>query len=56
MVSVCNIMVFNLGSAKVSSLVIFEIYLSYDKDLWFAATEYYMYFYLIVLFPLASIL
>ena len=30
--------------------------LSYNKDIWIAATDYYMYFYIIVLFSLTSIL
>ena len=42
---------FNFGSAKVGSPAIFEISL-----LWVAATVYYMHFYIIVLFPLTSIL
>ena len=29
---------------------------SYDKDIWFFATDYYMYFYIIVLFPLTAVL
>ena len=29
------------------SLAIFETYFSYDKDIWIAATDYYMYFYVI---------
>ena len=47
---------FNFGSAKVCSLAIFETYFSYDTDIWIAATDYYMYFYVIVLFPLIAIL
>ena len=31
--------------AKVCSPAIFETCFSYDKDLWIAATGYYMYFY-----------
>ena len=27
-----------------------------DKDIWIAATDYYMHFYIIMLFPLAAIL
>ena len=41
---------FNFGSAKVWSLAIFETSFSYDKDIWIAATDYYMHFYIIVLF------
>ena len=29
---------------------------SYDKDVWIASTDYYMHFYIIVLFPLTAIL
>ena len=47
---------FNFGSAKVCSLAIFETYLSDNKDIWNVATYYYMYFYIIVLFPLTAIL
>ena len=32
----------------------FETCFSCDKDMWFAATDYYMHFYIIVLFPLAT--
>ena len=49
-------MTFNFGSAKVCSPAIFETCLSYDKHIWIAATDYYMYFYIIVLFPLTAIL
>ena len=47
---------FNFLSAKVCSPVIFEMSFSYDKDIWIAATDYYMHFYIIVLFPLTVIL
>ena len=48
---------FNFGSTKVCAPAILEICFSYDKDLlWIAATDYYVYFYIIVLFPLTSIL
>ena len=43
-------MVFNLGSAKVYSPAIIETCFSYDKDIWISSTDYYMYFYLIMLF------
>ena len=46
----------NFGSAKVCSHAIFEISFSYDKDIWIAATDYYMHFYIIVLCPLRAIL
>ena len=45
---------FNFGSAKVCSRVIFKTCFSYTKDIWIAATDYYMYFYIIVLFPLTA--
>ena len=47
---------FNLGSAKEFFPAIFETYFSYRKDTWIAVTYYYIYFYLIVLFPLTAIL
>ena len=47
---------FNFGSAKVCSPSIFETCFSYGKDVWITATDYYMYFYTIVLFPLTAIL
>ena len=43
-------------SAKVCSSAIFETSFSYDKDIWIAATDYYMHLYIIVLFPLTAIL
>ena len=44
---------FNFGSAKECSLAIFETSFSRTKDIWIAATDYYMHFYIpvIVLFP-----
>ena len=48
-------MTFNFGSAKVCSPAIFETCLSYDKDIWIAATDDYMYFCIIVLFRLTAI-
>ena len=41
---------FNFGSAKVYSPAIFETSFSYDKDIWIAAIDYYMHFYIIVRF------
>ena len=41
---------FNWSSAKVYSPTIFEMFEACDKDLWIAASDYYMYFYVIVLF------
>ena len=46
----------SFGSAKVCSPAIFETCFFEDKDIWIAATDYYMYFHIIVLFPLTSIL
>ena len=45
-------MTFNLGSASVCSPATFELYFPYHKVIWIAVTDYYMDFYLIVLFPL----
>ena len=42
--------------AKVCSPAIFETSSSYDKDIWIAATDYFMHFYIIVLFPLTAVL
>ena len=47
---------FNFGSAKVCSPAIFETFFSYTKDIWIAATDYYLHFYIIVLFPSTAIL
>ena len=47
---------FNFGSAKVCSPTIFETSFSYDKDIWISAIDYYMHFYILVLFPLTAIL
>ena len=47
---------FRFCSAKVCSPAIFETCFSCDKDVWTAATGYYMYFYIIALFPLTLIL
>ena len=47
---------FNLGSAKVCLPSIFETYFSYYKDIWIAVTYYYIDLYLIVLFPLTTML
>ena len=51
-----NGVTFSFGSAKVCSPAIFERCFSCDKDIWIDATDYYMYFYTIVLFPFTSIL
>ena len=42
--------IFSFGSAKVCSPAIFETCFSYDKDTWIASTDYYMDFYIIMLF------
>ena len=47
---------FSFGSAKVCSPAIFETCFSYDKDIWIAATKYYMYFHIIMLFSLTYVL
>ena len=47
---------FNFGSAKVCSPDIIETCFSYDKAICIASTDYYIYFYLSVLFPLTVIL
>ena len=41
-------MTFNFGSVNVCSPAIFETCFCYDKDMWIAATDYYMYFYIIL--------
>ena len=45
---------FNNDSAKVCSCAIFETCFTFTKDIWIAATDYYMYFYIILLFPLTA--
>ena len=45
---------FSFGSAKVCS-PISNTFFSYQKDIWIAATDYCMYFYIIVLFSLTYI-
>ena len=45
---------FNCGSSKVCSPAIFKTCFPYDKDI--TATDYYMYLYKIVLFPLTAVL
>ena len=47
---------FDLGSTKVCLRAIFETYSSYIKDIRVAVTYYYVYVYLIVLFPLTAVL
>ena len=50
------IIVLPFCSAKVCSAAIFETSFCYDKDIWIAATDYYMHFYIIMLFALTAIL
>ena len=45
----------NFGSAKVCSPTIFETSFYY-QDIWIAASDYHMHFYIIVFFPLTAIL
>ena len=47
---------FNFGSIKMCSPATFETCFSYGKDIWIAATDYYMHLYIILLFPLTAIL
>ena len=47
---------FNFGYAKECSPAIFETCLSYEKGTWIPATDYCMYFYIMVLFPVTAIL
>ena len=47
---------FKLISEKECSLAVFKTYFSFNKDIWIALSDYKMYFYLIVLFLLATIL
>ena len=47
---------FNFDCAKVCSLARFETCFSNDKDIWIAATDKFMYFCIIVLFPPTAIL
>ena len=37
-------------SAKVCSATIFETSFTYDKDIWIAATDYYMHFYIFLVY------
>ena len=48
--------IFNFCSTIVCSAAILGTCFSHDKDIWIAATDYYIYFYIIVLFPLIAIL
>ena len=48
--------IFNRVSAKVCSDAIIETFFPYQKNIWIAVTDYYIYVYLIVLFLLVVIL
>ena len=52
----CNAVLGVLVKRFIFFAAIFEIYFPYDKDVWIAATDFDMYFYLIVLSPLRGIL
>ena len=41
---------FHFGSAEVCAPGILKTCFPYDKDIWIAATDYYMYFHIIVYF------
>ena len=45
---------FNFGCANVCSSAIFQTSLSCDKDIWIAATDYYMHFYITVRFSIGN--
>ena len=47
---------FNFGCASECVHLLYLRHISHDKDIWIAATDYYMYIYITVLFPLTSIL
>ena len=49
-----NGLIFNLGSTKVCSPHKIQTYLSFDKNIWIAVTDYYMYFYLIGAISISS--
>ena len=46
----------DLGCARTFSTGILQIYLSDHKDIWITATDYYIFFHLIVLSPLTAVL
>ena len=48
--------IFCVSSAKVCSPAVIETDFSYYKDKWLAVTDYYIYFYLLVLFVLVPII
>ena len=45
-----------LGVGEVCSPAKFETCFSYDNDIWIATTDYYMYFYIIMLFSMRAVL
>ena len=47
---------FDLGCARMYAAAIFETQFSHHKGIWITATDYYMYFYLILQSPLIVIL
>ena len=47
---------FNFGFTKVCAPAILETCFSHNIEKWIAATESFLYFYIIVLFPLTTIL
>ena len=49
-----HVVPFNFGSANVCLPATFETCFSCTKDIWIAVTDYCMYFYIIVLFPLTA--
>ena len=52
----CDIgMAFDLDSAKLFANGTFQRYFSYQEAIWIVATDYYMYFYLIMLSPITAI-
>ena len=53
---ISHVVIFNLGSARVCSPAIIETYFTYVQDILIAVTDYYIYFYLIVLFLSVAIL
>ena len=52
----CLGVTFDLGSVRMCPASISETYFSNHKDIWITATDYYMYFQIIVLYPLKALL
>ena len=44
--------IFSFDSAEVCSPAMFDACFSFDKDTWIASTDYYMYYYIILLFSI----